>query len=86
QLNIPATRPASVVWQAVAYHYQISVPSGSLWSFLRTIVFYFAYAAVFLFAGGYVFKEVLAVWFADTYQMGRDLRLLVGSFVFFNTL
>lgn len=86
QLNIPATRPASVVWQALVYHYQISVPSGSRSSFIRAIVLYFGFAAIFLAAGGYVFKEVLAVWFAETYQIGYDVRLLIGGFVFFNTM
>jgi hypothetical protein len=86
QLNLPATRPASLLWLSLRYHFQPSVPSGGWGPMLQAVVFYFLFAGVFFLIGGYVCKEVLAVWFLDTYQSGADWKLVLGGFLFWNTM
>ena len=86
QLNLTATRPASVIWLSFKYHFQPSVPTGGALPMTLAVVYYLALAAVFFGAGGYVCKEVLRVWFADTYQNGWDFRLLLGALLFWNTM
>lgn len=85
-LNITATRPASIIWLSIAYHYPISVPSGRASALVRAVVYYFAFAALFLFAGSYVLKEVIGIWFVEAYLMGWDFRILFGGILFFNTM
>ena len=85
-LNITATRPASIIWLSIAYHYPISVPSGRTSALVRAVVYYFAFAALFLFAGSYVLKEVIGIWFVEAYLMGWDFRILFGGILFFNTM
>lgn len=86
QLNLTATRPASVLWQSFKYHFQPSVPSGDAGSMTLVGLYYFALAAAFFAGGGYVCKEVLRVWFAETYQYGWDFKLLLGALLFWNTM
>lgn len=86
QLNLPATRPTSLLWQSLCYHFRPSVPSGGWSAMLRSILFYFFFSAIFLLIGGYVSKEVLGIWFAETYQAGADMRLLIGAAIFVNTM
>ncbi|MEW6158051.1 MAG: hypothetical protein AB1813_11500 [Verrucomicrobiota bacterium] len=86
QLNLTATRPASIVWLSIKYHFQPSVPSGTAWAMARAIFFFLLFNAVFFIIGSYVHKEVLSVWFAGTYQNGWDIRLVIGGLLFWNTM
>jgi hypothetical protein len=86
QLNLTATRPASVLWKSFKYHFQPSVPTGDAGSLALVVIYYLALAAVFFAGGGYVSKEVLRVWFADTYRYGWDFKLLLGALLFWNTM
>lgn len=86
QFNFPATRPASLIWQSLCYHFRPSVPSGGWSAMLRSILFYYLFSGIFLLIGGYVSKEVLGIWFAETYQAGADARLLIGAAIFVNTM
>ena len=86
QLNLPATRPASLIWLSFDYHFRPSVVTGGLLSTIQAILFYLGFAAAFFWVGGYVYKEVLTVWFKETYQNGWDLGLILGGFLFWNTM
>lgn len=86
RLNLTATLPISFLWHSFKYHYRLSVPTGGLWANLRAIAFYFSYTALFIACGSYVFMEVLGIWFEKAYQGGLNVHLLVGGFVFFNTM
>jgi len=85
-LNILPTRPASLVWLSIKYHFQPSVPTGSVASTLKTIGSYLAFGAVFLFVGSYMFEQALEVWFREAYQGGWDLELVLGMLLFWNTM
>jgi hypothetical protein len=86
QLNLVPTRPVSVFWLSVRYHFQPSLPSGGALSMTRAILFYLAFGAAFFFVGGYMFRQALEVWFQETYFLGRDLGLVAGGFLFWNTM
>jgi hypothetical protein len=86
QLNLVPTRPVSVFWLSVRYHFQPSLPSGGALSMTQAILFYLAFGAAFFFVGGYVFRQALEVWFQETYRLGRDLGLVTGGFLFWNIM
>jgi hypothetical protein len=86
QLNLVPTRPVSVFWLSVRYHFQPSLPSGGALAMTRAILFYLAFGAAFFFVGGYMFRQALEVWFQETYFLGRDLGLVAGGFLFWNTM
>jgi hypothetical protein len=86
QLNLVPTRPASMVGLSIKYHFQPSRPTGSAGSMVLSIVFYFVFAAAFFAVGSYMFKQALEVWFQEAYRMKRDVSLVLGTFVFWNTM
>jgi hypothetical protein len=86
QLNLTPTRPASILWHGLKYHFQSSVPSGGVWAMTRCIAFYFLFTATFFLIGSYSFKEVLRVWFAQRYHHAWDWELAIGSVIFWNTM
>jgi hypothetical protein len=86
QLNLVPTRPASLLWHSLRYHFQPSVPTGGLSAMLRAIAFYLVFAALFFLVGSYMYKQALEFWFQETYRAGRDLGLLLGGILFWNTM
>jgi hypothetical protein len=85
-LNLVATRPVSLLWLSIRYHFQPSVPTGGVLAMTQAILFYLGFAAVFFFVGGYMFRQGLEVWFQETYRLQRDLSLVAGSFLFWITM
>jgi hypothetical protein len=86
QLNIVSTRPASLVWLSLKYHFQPSVPTGGPAAMVQAIFFYLLFAAVFFFVGSYMFTQALEIWFQETYRSGWDVRLVIGSCLFWMTM
>ena len=86
RLNITATRPASPLWLTLKYHFQPSVPTGDLHSFVQAIFFYFLLSGMFFFVGGYLCQQILSLWFTEKYLHGLDWRLLAGGLFFWNTM
>jgi hypothetical protein len=86
QLNLVPTRPASLLWLSIKYHFQPSLPSGGAIAMLQAIAFYIGFAALFFVVGSYMFAQALEIWFQGTYRSGRDIGLVVGGFLFWNTM
>jgi hypothetical protein len=86
QLNFVPTRPASLIWLSIKYHFQPSVPTGGFWPMLQAIASYLLTGAIFFFVGGYMYEQALEVWFQETYRHGWDLRLVLGALLFWNTM
>jgi hypothetical protein len=86
QLNLLPTRPASLIWLSIKYHFQPSVPTGGATAMLQAIAFYIGFAGVFFFVGSYMFAQALEIWFQGTYHSGRDVGLILGGFLFWNTM
>jgi hypothetical protein len=86
QLNLVPTRPVSVLWLSVRYHFQPSLPTGGILPMTQAILFYLVFAAGFFLIGGYMCWQALEVWFQETYRQGRDLGLIAGAFLFWNTM
>jgi hypothetical protein len=86
QLNLVPTRPASLVWLSLKYHFQPSVPTGSAKAMVQAIAFYLVFAATFFFIGGYMYNQALEVWFQETYRAGWDIRLILGAGLFWITM
>lgn len=86
RLNISALRPVSVVGLALKYLFAPAAPTGTVGERLRATAFYLVFSATFLFAGGYLYRAALEVWFADTWRAGYDVRLLLGAGVFWSTM
>ena len=66
QLNLLPTRPASLIWLSIKYHFQPSVPTGGATAMLQAIAFYIGFAGVFFFVGSYMFAQALEIWFQGT--------------------
>ena len=86
QLNLVPTRPASLIWLSIKYHFQPSVPTGGFWPMTQAIGFYLVSGAMFFFVGSYMFKQALDIWFQETYRHGWDFRMIAGAFLFWNTI
>lgn len=86
KLNITVTRPASPIWLSIKYHTQPSVPTGGFWAMTQAVLFYFAFGAVFFFAGGYLCQQILSLWFMDTYLNASNWKLFFGGLLFWNTM
>ncbi|MSU64056.1 MAG: hypothetical protein EXS31_16965 [Pedosphaera sp.] len=86
KLNITATRPASPLWLSIKYHTQPSAPSGDRASTIQTVVFYFVFAALFAFVGAYLCQEMFPLWFTEKYLTAANWKLVLGGFVFWNTM
>jgi hypothetical protein len=86
QLNITPAKPGSLIWLSIKYHFQPSVPVGGLWPMLQAITSYLCSGSLFLFVGSYMFKQALEIWFQETYRHGGDVRLVLGLFLFWNTM
>ncbi len=86
QLNLVPTRPASLIWLSIKYHFQPSVPTGGALPMAQAITSYLGFAALFFFIGSYTFKQALEVWFQEAYCSGRDVGLVLGGFLFWNTM
>ncbi len=86
QLNLVATRPASLLWLSFRYYFQPSVPTGGVMPMLHAILFYLLFGATLFFVGGYLYRQALEFWFQETYRNGRDLSLIAGGFFFWNTM
>jgi len=86
QLNLPATRPASLLWLSFKYHFQPSVPTGGLWPITQAILFYLVFAGTVFFVGAYIYKQALEVWFQEAYRNGSDLGLVLGGCLFWNMM
>ena len=86
QLNHVPTRPASLIWLSIKYHFQPSVPTGGFWSMLQAITSYLLTGAIFFFVGSYMYKQALEVWFQETYRHGWDFRLVLGALLFWNIM
>jgi hypothetical protein len=86
QLNLVPTRPASLIWLSIKYHFQPSVPTGGAIAMLQAIAFYLGFAVLFFVVGSYMFAQALEIWFQGTYRSGRDVGLVVGGFLFWNTM
>jgi hypothetical protein len=86
QLNLVPTSPASLIWLSIKYHFQPSLPTGGAVSMAQAIAFYVGFAALFFVVGGYMFAQALEIWFQGTYRSGRDLSLVAGGFLFWNTM
>lgn len=86
QLNLVPTRPASLIWLSIKYHFQPSVPTGGAFSMFQAATFYVVFNAVFFAVGSYMYKQALEVWFQETYGRGWDLGLLIGGLLFWNTM
>src|SRR5262249_18333121 len=50
------------------------------------IAFYIGFAVLFFFVGSYMYAQALEIWFQGTYRSGRDISLVVGGFLFWNTM
>src|SRR5262249_37129642 len=46
----------------------------------------FCLSATFFCVGGYMFEQALEIWFQHTYLSGWDLGLILGLFLFWNTM
>ncbi|MGO9203690.1 MAG: hypothetical protein ACLQM8_24485 [Limisphaerales bacterium] len=86
RLNLVPTRPASLIWLSIKYHFQPSVPTGGFWPMTQAIGFYLIFGAIFFVVGSYMFKQVLEIWFQETYRHHLDLRMIAGAFLFWNTM
>ena len=86
QLNLVPTRPASLIWLSIKYHFQPSVPTGGFWPMIQAIGFYLVSGAIFFFIGSYMFKQALEIWFQETYRHGWNFRMITGAFLFWNTM
>ena len=86
QLNLVPTRPASLLWLSIKYHFQPSVPTGGFRPMVQAIASYLFLGATFFFVGSYMCKQALDVWLQETYRHGSDLRLMAGAWLFWNTM
>jgi len=86
QLNIVPTRPASLIWLSIKYHFQPSVPTGGMLPMFQAATFYVIFNAVFFAVGSYMYKQALEVWFQETYYRGWNLGLVLGGLLFWNTM
>jgi len=86
QLNLVPTRPASLIWLSIKYHFQPSVPTGGAFSMFQAATFYVIFNAVFFAVGSYMYKQALEIWFQETYGRGWNLGLMVGGLLFWNTM
>jgi hypothetical protein len=86
QLNLTATRPTSLLWQSIRYHFRPSAPSGTAVGMTQGMVFYFVLAALFFGAGVFLCQEMLPLWFSDQYRAGADFKMLVGGAIFWCTM
>jgi hypothetical protein len=86
QLNLTATRPTSLLWQSIRYHFRPSAPSGTPLGMTQGVVFYFSLAALFFGAGVFLCQEMLPLWFTEQYRAGADLKLLAGGALFWCTM
>jgi hypothetical protein len=85
-LNFSSTRPVSVLWLSLKYHFQPSVPSGGVKGQAQAILHYLVLSGFFLASSAWVTQEVLRSWFVHTYHDGADLKLIFASLVFWATL
>jgi hypothetical protein len=86
QLNLVSTRPASLIWLSIKYHFQPSVPTGGALPMFQAATFYVVFNAVFFAVGSYMYKQALEVWFQETYGRGWNLGLVFGGLLFWNTM
>ena len=86
QFNLTTTRPTSLLWQCVRYHYRPSAPSGSLHGLVQAVAFYFILAAAFFAVGTFICQEMLPLWFSEKYQTGADWKLWAGGLLFWCTM
>jgi hypothetical protein len=86
QLNLVPTRPASLIWLSIKYHFQPSVPTGGAFSMFQAATFYVIFNAVFFAVGSYTYKQALEVWFQETYGREWNLGLMLGGLLFWNTM
>src|SRR5437660_6801048 len=86
QLNLVPTRPASLIWLSIKYHFQPSVPTGGVVPMFQAATFYVIFNALFFAVGSYMFRRALEFWFQETYVRGWNLGLALGGFLFFNTM
>jgi hypothetical protein len=63
QLNLVPTRPASLIWLSIKYHFQPSLPTGGALAMLQAIAFYLGFAVLFFVVGSYMFAQALEIWF-----------------------
>jgi hypothetical protein len=62
------------------------VPTGGTKAMVQAITFYLAFAAIFFAIGSYMFAQALQIWFQEAYRSGRDVGLVLGGFLFWNTM
>ena len=86
QLNLVSTRPASLIWLSLKYHFQPSVPTGGWRPMFQAAAFYVVFNAVFFAVGSYMYKQALEIWFQETYGRGWNLGLVLGGLLFWNTM
>ncbi|HUL51272.1 MAG TPA: hypothetical protein VLU94_01675 [Candidatus Nitrosotalea sp.] len=86
QLNITATRPTSLLWQSLRYHFRPSVLSGDLRGMCQVIATYFILAAAFFFAGGILCQEMFPLWFTEQYRSQANWKLMGGAVIFWITM
>ncbi|HXJ73049.1 MAG TPA: hypothetical protein VNM37_09350, partial [Candidatus Dormibacteraeota bacterium] len=86
QLNLVPTRPASLIWHSIKYHFQPSVPTGGMLAMFQAATFYVIFNAVFFAVGSYMYKQALEVWFQETYYRGWNFGLVLGGLLFWNTM
>src|SRR5207248_5919699 len=86
QLNLVPTRPASLIWLSLKYHFQPSVPTGGLLPMFQATTFYVIFNAIFFVVGSYMYKLALEIWFQETYARDWNLGLILGGLLFWNTM
>jgi hypothetical protein len=82
QLNLVPTRPTSLLWQSLRYHFRPSAPSGNGRQLAQAIVSYGLLAALFFTAGVFLCQAMLPLWFTEQYRLGADWKLVVGGLLF----
>jgi hypothetical protein len=73
RLNIEPTRPASLIWLSIKYHFQPSLLTGGPGPMLRAVAAYLLHAVLFFVIGSYMFKQALELWFQESYRTGLPL-------------
>jgi hypothetical protein len=63
QLNLVPTRPASLIWLSLKYHFQPSVPTGGLLPMFQAAMFYLIFNTIFFVVGSYMYKLALEIGF-----------------------
>ncbi len=82
-LNIPESRPMSIVGDSLIRHLQPSVPTGRAMDLFKAIVNYAVLSGLFMWLGGFVMGQAAMVnWISDVYlTSGVVWQLGAGSFV-----